>query len=126
MNIRYTFQSEGHTLTVQASGHDESLDEVQAYGQAVVDEAVRSRCARVLCDERALEYRLGTLDIYDAAAFVAERAPRLARVAIVCDARFGKDASFWQNVAVNRGLSVRMFQDLPSARQWLAQDRPSN
>ncbi|MFM8332326.1 MAG: hypothetical protein ACKN9T_11615, partial [Candidatus Methylumidiphilus sp.] len=75
----------------------------------------------VLCDERKLDYRLGTFDIYEAAKFLAEQVPRAAKAAIVCNAKYIEDARFWENVAVNRGLSVRVFCDIDAAERWLAE-----
>ncbi|MCX6358565.1 MAG: hypothetical protein NT029_02060 [Armatimonadetes bacterium] len=42
-------------------------------------------------------------------------------MAIVCDPRYADDAHFWETVAVNRGLTVRMFPLEEAARAWLAQ-----
>ena len=74
-----------------------------------------------LCDETELEYRLGTTDTFEAAAFMAENAPHVAKVAIVFGPNPVEDVSFWQTVARNRGLVVRTFKDLPAAEEWLTE-----
>lgn len=121
MPITYTMQVENNLLVVHASGEDKSLEDTQAYGQAVLTRALAENCCRVLCDERNLRYRLSTIDTFALAATLAEVAPHIARVAIVCTPACFSDARFWENVAVNRGLSVCAFKDLDRARAWLAE-----
>lgn len=43
----------------------------------------------------------------------------MGKVAVVCNEKFVADARFWENVAVNRGLRVRMFKSLDAAQTWL-------
>jgi hypothetical protein len=119
MAINYTLKKEGNNLEVTAAGFDGSLEEVQEYGMAVLQEAIRGNVSTVLCDETQLEYRLGTLDTYTSAEFISAHAPKLARVAIVCNDKGYTDASFWETVVVNRGLTVRVFKDVLEARKWL-------
>lgn len=119
MAIDFVANVDGNTLLVKASGFDESLDQVLQYGLAIIGECQRSGVSRVLCDERDLEYRLNTLDIYESAAFIADHAPGVARVAIACNPRDIDDGRFWETVAANRGLTVRVFKDIESARSWL-------
>jgi hypothetical protein len=119
MAINYEIDTLDNLVFVRSTGYDENLEEVVAYGQAILEACVSSGCNRLLCDERGLEYRLGTADIYDHANMMAERAPALGRAAIVCDPACGEDAEFWETVAVNRGLMVRMFMDIDEARRWL-------
>lgn len=119
MAIHFATTVQGDTLFVKASGYDESLAEVEQYGLAVITECLKHGVTRVLCDERELEYRLNTFDTYEAAGVVAEHAPHVARVAIVCQPRMLPDALGWETFAVNRGLTVRVFDDLDEARNWL-------
>jgi len=97
------------------------LQQVLDYGGSVVDLAIERGVTHVLCDERNLEYALGTIDTYHAAEMIAARAAGLARVAIVCRPEFLKDGKFWETVAVNRALQVRVDTDLTRAREWLLQ-----
>ena len=119
MAIRYEMTVEDDLLFVVASGFDVSLEEVQAYGMAVIGAAVEHQVTRILCDERELEYRLGTMDTFQAAKFLADYAPRVGRSAIVCNADSVRDARFWEDVSRNRGLQAAVFTDLPAARAWL-------
>ena len=119
MAISYSMSVNVDLLTVKAEGVDDSLEEVREYGKAIVEACRANRCVRVLCDETDLEYRLGTMDTFESAAFIAEHAPHVARVAIVCGPDQFADASFWETVAVNRGLTVRAFEDVDAAEAWL-------
>lgn len=122
MSIRYVLKPEGDLLTVTTSGADESLEEVQQYGMAILRACQEGNYLRVLCDETELEYRLNTMDTFESAAFLASQAPKLAKAAIVYNSKYVEDARFWETVAVNRGLTVRVFKDVESARSWLAAD----
>jgi hypothetical protein len=119
MALSYTMSMNRDLLSVKAAGSDDSLEEVREYGESVVEACRANGCVRVLCDETDLEYTLGTLDTFELAAFIAEYASNVASVAIVCAQDQFADASFWETVAVNRGLSVRAFKDEEVARDWL-------
>lgn len=119
MAIHFTTQVEAGVLIVRATGFDESAAEVEAYGFSVIAACKEHGVTRALCDERDLEYRLGTLDTYAAAVALSEMVPKVARVAIVCSPLFLSDAQFFETVAVNRGVQVRAFAGLVEARAWI-------
>ena len=119
MAIHFTTAVEGDLLLVRSAGFDESLAQTEQYGAALIQECLAKGIRRVLCDERELEYRLSTIDTFELAAFLADQARGLARVAIVCSEKCVADAKFWETVAVNRMLSVRVFRDPADARAWL-------
>jgi hypothetical protein len=125
VTIQYEIAVEDDLLVVVASGVDEDVEEVQSYGMAVIAAAVEHQVTRILCDERSLEYRLGTMDTFQAAKFVADHAPRVGRAAIVCDSRYLRDARFWEDVSRNRGLQAAMFTSLSEARAWLDAQGPA-
>lgn len=122
MTITYQAESSDGLLLVTASGQDDNPEQVIAYGRAVIDLAIRHGAERILCDERQLEYRLGTVDTFRAAETIAAMAPRVARVAIVCSPQDFEDGKFWETVAVNRGLHVRVYTDIDKARRWVSKD----
>lgn len=119
MTISYDIQVEGDLLYVTASGSDESLEEVQAYGAAVVEACREHSCRRVLADERALDYRLSTIDTYDLAKYYSKYVPHVIRAAVVCSPGDLEDGSFWEVAVQNRGLLFRVFTDFEQARAWL-------
>jgi len=119
MAIAYSFHPEKNFLLVTASGFDESLEDTIGYGMAVLEASLEHQCTRVLCDERDLEYRLGTIDTFQLAETAVQAAPKLARIAIVTEPENLESASFYETVAKNRGLSVKVFQEMEKARAWL-------
>lgn len=119
MAIHYTLAIEDDILVVHASGFDESLEQVEQYGLAIIQAAVQNQVTHVLCNETDLVYQLDTMDTYQAAEFIALNAPHVARVAIICNPKFILDVQFWENVVVNRGLTARFFKDADSALLWL-------
>jgi len=120
MAISHSMSIEGDTLVVRARGFDESLDDVRDYGAAVIEACVTGDVANVLCDELELEYRLSTFDTFRAAEFIAQAAPMVGRVALICQRKQLGDGRFWENSVVNRGLIARVFTDETQARSWLA------
>ena len=121
MPIKYDMKKDGNTLLVKAIGTDDDLQEVIRYGTAVINEATHSKSLKVLCDERELEYRIGTFDLYELAEKYAELAPHLAKVAVVCAPESYPDAKFWEDVSVNKGLRFRVFTSMQDARDWIEQ-----
>jgi hypothetical protein len=121
MSIHFTMTTEGDLLIVKASGFDENLEDVLNYGMAVIEACKEGNLSHVLCDEIDLEYRLGTLDTFKSAETLASQVPNLGKAAIVPNEKFIADANFWETVAVNRGLTVRVFKKIDSARQWLGE-----
>ena len=119
MAIAFNFVVENDLLRVTASGKDSDLEEVKQYGMAIIKAALDHGSVRVLCDESGLEYTLGTIDTFESARFISQYAPKIARIAIVCRAEDYDTAIFWETVAVNRGLIVRVFDRADKAEEWL-------
>lgn len=119
MAIHYGFEVKGDLLVVTTSGFDETLADAEQYTVDIIDACNTNACQRVLCDEREFEYRLDTVDTYQLAEFAAEAAPRVRRVAIVTGAANLEDGKFYETVARNRGLYVRIFGSMEAARAWL-------
>ena len=119
MSISYTIKVDCELLRVTASGEDDILEEVKEYGMAVIGAAIQYGVSKVLCNEMDLRYLLGTFDTYESARLIAEAAPKIAHVAIVCREENFEDAHFWETVAINRGLQIRVFKDIVAAERWL-------
>ena len=119
MAIHYSFQMQSDHLLVKAWGMDEDLEEVKRYGEAVIQAAVEHNSPRILCDETELVYRLEVAETFFSAEHISKLVPSLHRVAIVTQASQLETGKFWEDVAVNRGLYVRMYTSLDEARKWL-------
>ena len=71
MSITYESEISESMLIVTASGRDEDVQQVIDYGLSIIRLAVESGATHILCDERNLEYALGTFDTYDVAKQIA-------------------------------------------------------
>jgi len=119
MAIQYEMQINDNVLTVIAAGFDETLQQTFEYSHAVIQTAVEHGCTRILCDERNLEYRLSTIDTFELAKQVTHVAPKVAKIALVCNPMSFADGQFFETVAFNRGLSVQVFKNVADAQNWL-------
>ena len=119
MAIHYQTELEGKLLKVATSGEDENLEEVIAYANDIIDRAVKGNCTRVVCDERNLIWKLSTFDTFQLAENTSLKAPRIAKIAIVCNSRYVEEGRFYETVATNRGLVIRVLSDYDEALKWL-------
>lgn len=119
MAIQFKFECSNSVLRVKASGNDDNLKQVEDYGIAIIKAALSCSCTKILCDETELEYSLDTFDSFESAKFIAEHAPKVSKTAIVCKPSSFLDAAFWETVAVNRGLHVKICKTLNEAEEWL-------
>jgi hypothetical protein len=119
MAINFSITNENSLIRVKASGKDDNLEQVKDYGMAIIEAAVLSASKAIICDERELEYTLNTFDTFESAKFISENAPTVAKVALVCNPKCIDDAIFWQTVASNRGLFVKVFETINEAEAWI-------
>lgn len=119
MPIDCKIKLEDGLLYVKTTGRYEQAEQVKATGSAVISKVIEHQSRRILCDERELDYALGTYDIYQSAQSITDLAPKRGLVAIVCKPENLTDAQFFEDVAVNRGLKLRFFTDLHEAKDWL-------
>lgn len=123
MAITYNISQNDNYLLITASGKDDCLQDVINYGSAIIQHAIEHRITQILCDERQLQYALGFFDIFESARFLAENVPTLAKAAVVIGNNNMEDATFWETVAVNRGLHVKIFQEFETAEEWLLSNK---
>jgi hypothetical protein len=126
MGIQFTTRVDGDILIITTSGFDESLTDLQNYITEVIGVSKESGVPKVLCDETDFEYRLGTLDTFKAGEFLSQHVPKLSKIALVCNPEFLSDASFYEDVVVNRGVYLRVFTDNEKATNWLNGNTASN
>ena len=119
MAIEFDHRIDKELLRVKATGHDENLEQVQEYGLAVMRAALENNCTKIICDESDLEYSLGTFDIFELVKSLSEVVPKVVKVALIYKPTQFDDVKFWENVAVNRGVQVRIFKDQASAEKWI-------
>jgi hypothetical protein len=119
MAISFQIENEECFLKVVAKGKDDDLNEVLAYSNAVVEAAIHHKSKRILCDERELEYSISVIDTFRLAESASIYANNLSRIAIVCDPKYLVDGKFYETVASNRGLFVRVTANYEEAVEWL-------
>lgn len=97
-----------------------SRENVAAYLNEVRNECVARNCSRVLIEEHLEGPRLGVMDVFEVAAEGSMRAPAQIIAMAYVDVNAGGDLmKFAETVAINRGLSVRVFSSVSDARGWL-------
>lgn len=98
-----------------------SVENMHAYLEDLVRECAARGDRRVLIEERFEGPRLGMVDVFDLASAVSERARGLFDAIAYVDLNAENDlnAKFGENVAVNRGLRVRVFRKVEEAAEWL-------
>jgi hypothetical protein len=119
MAIEYQIENQDTFLHVVAKGQDDSLDEVLAYFGAIVEASLQHESHKILCDEREVAYTISVFDTFQLAETASKYAPKLVKVAIVCDPRYLESGKFYETVASNRGLSVLVTSNYTEAVEWL-------
>ena len=100
---------------------DNTKDDVVGYLQALIYECRLRGTTRVLIEERLTGPRLGPVDLFDIAARGSNEAAGLMHAIAFVDIYAVDNAmKFAENVAVNRGLPIRMFDSVTDAEVWLA------
>jgi hypothetical protein len=119
MAINYEMSVEDELIIVVSSGVCDDLDQLKEYVLALHEAVTTLEQTRILVDETQLEYRLGTIDSYYSGEFMSEMEPKPYKLAIVCRQEGWDDTKFWETVAVNRGVPVRVFVDKERAEEWV-------
>ena len=89
-----------------------------------MEEAIREcaarRCFRVLIEERLEGPRLGTIEVFGMVSQGSARFQRTLEAKAYVDLNAEGDVMrFAENVAVNRGFPVKVFQTVAAAEEWL-------
>ena len=93
----------------------------ELYLQGLIHECRLRGTARLLIEERLTGPRLGPVDLFDIAARGSAEAAGMLQAIAFIDVNAVDDAmKFAENVAVNRGLPIRMFVAVADAVAWLA------
>jgi len=99
-----------------------TAETVTRYMQEVMQQCAARRCARVLIEERLVGPRLGTMEVFTMVSSGSKRfhglLEALAFVDVNADAGVMR---FAEDVAVNRGIPVKVFRTVEGAEKWLQQ-----
>jgi hypothetical protein len=119
MAISYNFQVEDKLLKVIAQGKDESLNEVEGYGIAILRQSIQNNCTHILCDERKLEYALSVKETFVLADEASRLSTDLQQIAIVCSHKNLHEGQIYEAVAKHGGLKVMVTANMNQAMEWL-------
>jgi hypothetical protein len=119
MSYQLAITQEGTFLHAVVTGRNEAAT-VADYLAALHRECLARRCFRLLIEERLEGPRLDTFPVYEIVSQGSTRARGvIGAIAYVDLNAQGELMAFAENVAVNRGLSVRVFSSVNAAREWL-------
>jgi hypothetical protein len=126
MGYSLTFEEKVGLLHVVVEGRN-SRENTIAYLEEVVNECGRRQCPYVLIEERLVGPQLGAFDVFDIASRQGRPLVEPIRAIAYVDVNAGADMmKFAEDVAVNRGIPVRMFTSVAEAERWLASQPTGN
>ena len=117
--IKFSTKNKDRFLEIISRGSCDDLKQLRDYILALRNIPLSSGQTRVLVDESRLEYKLQTVEIFNSGRFVSFLEPKPSKIAVLSRLDGFGDAKFWETVAVNRGVAVRVFKDKGSAKQWI-------
>ena len=117
MSYKLAFTQKPAYLHAVVTGTN-SKENVASYLADIFAACTARQCFRVLIEERLEGPRLETMDVYDIAK--GGRPGRIEAIAYVDAHATGDLMRFAEDVAVNRGMPVRMFPTVAEARAWLS------
>lgn len=94
-------------------------DDAETMFRAHLGECERLGLTGLLYDGRALELRVGTLDLYDVGKSLASVASAGIRIAALAVPAQVAQVGFFEQVATNRGVALKMFTQEREALDWL-------
>ena len=119
MTYTLTVTQKPEYLHFVVSGRN-SRETVSAYMEEVIRECTARNCFRALIEERLEGPRLGTMEVFRLATQGAMRHQGLFRALAYVDINAeGERMRFVEDVAVNRGVPIRVFATVEEAERWL-------
>jgi hypothetical protein len=95
-------------------------DNVSRYIEEVMRECSARHCFRILIEERLVGPRLGTMEVFTLVSAGAKRYHGMLEALAYVDMNDeGGVMRFAEDIAVNRGIPVRVFRTLEGAEKWL-------
>jgi hypothetical protein len=99
---------------------DNTREDVAGYLQDIRRECLARGCRRVLVEEHLEGTRLGTSDVVAIVMGEASRSVGVYEAVAYVDVNAGGDMmKFAENVALSRGIPVRLFGAVAEAEKWL-------
>ena len=127
MDLASEFDGAQGICTLHVKGEFVGSSDSHEAQRVVADCYTKHGCTRFLIDMTEAKVVPGTMSLYDAGDPQGDVAQRLkaARSAFLVPQVTG-NARFFENVATNRGYTVRLFDNREEAIKWLASPRGGN
>jgi hypothetical protein len=118
MEYNISMEPENRFVLIEESGTGD-LEETIHMTRDALAFGSRTGCSRYLVDCRKSPMDFSTIDTFQFITGLEDLGvPRYSRIAVVYALDHSKHR-FAENVAVNRGWSIRYFEDYPEAVRWL-------
>jgi hypothetical protein len=91
----------------------------------MVEACEKHRRSRVLLDCRRMTGKLGVFDRFEVTEYGASKRDQLMRFALLNRKDVVLPDNFVENVAVNRGMNMKVFTDFDEAEHWLTRSFPN-
>lgn len=118
MSYEITRREDISALQLTHTGHAD-ISELSAAREQVINDLTDQGCGRLLVDVRHVEHELGMQDHFEFTPANASLLPMGLHVAVVVRPDFPHIAQFIENVAVNRGVMLGIFEEAQDAEHWL-------
>jgi hypothetical protein len=114
-----TFENRNGYLYAYVKGERDSYEISRAFWQEILDEVNRIKASRVLIDENIVQ-SVSMAEVFQLASEIPKMGFGSTRVAFV-DRYLDQQEinSFGELVAVNRGFTGKVFNDVAEAESWL-------
>ena len=119
MSYQIEFEQCDGFIHARVTGEN-SISNVQAYLYDIVQVSRERDCYRFLIEEQLQGPRLDVDQIFSIASEGAMGGLGMFHAIAFVDPKMGEMAYFAETVAMNRGMPVRVFQDVEEAKAWLA------
>jgi hypothetical protein len=131
MSLQHKMRFESGLLSIDATGEYTSLDKAKQLFLEMLEAVAQHQAKNVLLDGRTLEGKPRDFERFLYGEFAAKETLRLVkehgivpRFAYVLHEPLRDPGKFGETVAVNRGMNIKVFENLEDAFEWLGPDRP--
>jgi hypothetical protein len=122
MNYKIDATVEKDYLMLIVAG-EQSLDANKALVIMIIESCVEHQLNKVVVDIRGFEGQPGVISDYELANFSVEKGLSvLKKAALVYRKENHEFTSFFETVAINRGLNVKIFLEPDEAVGWITKD----
>lgn len=117
----WTIADKGSFLLVEFSGQFSTQAGKQCV-DAMVEACVKLGRSKVLLDCRRIQGELPIFARFEVTEYGASKRQHLRQLALVSRPEVALPDNFVENVAVNRGMNMRVFTDFDQALRWITEE----